>query len=342
MSTSSKPALCTLLLLRLVAQLIWHAFYSTNVKRKAEVELLDELNEDCKSSDASSLTTDCDDICSEFDDTSLTTETTDMELPSPSDSTLTGTLVTVKSKPKRRHRFRPRVNPFPRILKRDIRRDYASMLVNCLNSASPTVIGGFFYTFCVPTCRMSDTLMKGVLLKQLDGVDNIAQDLGSGIANVPDFICSIREVLIKQHLYETGSKIVLKLTSQGTKLMSYFASTMGGDATKSVTSLLQEKMAGGMGGMGAMTQGGEQEGGQEGGQGDGLVDQHSGPIDANMHNMLAMMGSSALMPASLPAAIQHIFSVEIRINTIATLWLDDNNRIAWIDTREDFETVCGR
>eukprot|EP00981_Chlorochromonas_danica_P011908 scaffold4342_cov166-Ochromonas_danica.AAC.14 len=290
--------------------------------RKAEVELIEEGSEECKTSSSSGTlsppneelddSSPCldledsgavipltgDDSCSQTTPSfSSSAEGSSTPVTSLALTTTSSSTAITAHKPKKRNRFRPRVSPFPRILKRDVRRDIPTMLINCLNSANPEIIGGWFYQFCIPNCKMNDTLMKAnVLLQQLEGVDKIANMLGFGIADVPDFICRIRETCIKQHLFETGSKIVLKLCSQATKLMSYYSNTMGGDATKSVTSLLHEKLT----------------------------------KDPRV---------AAWKVEDSASIAQRIFSVEIRIYTTATLYLDDNNRVWFMDMKEDFEAV---
>eukprot|EP01039_Chlorochromonas_danica_P001410 gene1410-1533_t len=224
-------------------------------KRKAEVELIEEGSEECKTSSSSGTLSPPNE---ELDDSSpcLDLEDSGAVIPLTGDDSCSQTTPSFSS--------------------------------SAEGSSTP---------FCIPNCKMNDTLMKAnVLLQQLEGVDKIANMLGFGIADVPDFICRIRETCIKQHLFETGSKIVLKLCSQATKLMSYYSNTMGGDATKSVTSLLHEKLT----------------------------------KDPRV---------AAWKVEDSASIAQRIFSVEIRIYTTATLYLDDNNRVWFMDMKEDFEAV---
>eukprot|EP00981_Chlorochromonas_danica_P003745 scaffold688_cov149-Ochromonas_danica.AAC.3 len=94
-----------------------------------------------------------------------------------------------------RHRKpRQRVSPFPRILKRDIRRDYPAMYANVLNTAERSCIEAFLRTFCVPSCAMEDfylhqtsTSLERIPVVKLFSVDRIVNRLSTEIEGAPDF-----------------------------------------------------------------------------------------------------------------------------------------------------------
>lgn len=51
---------------------------------------------------------------------------------------------------------RRRINLFPRIIKKDIRRDYAAMFTNVLNTVDQVLMGKFMNTYCVNSVKMID------------------------------------------------------------------------------------------------------------------------------------------------------------------------------------------
>lgn len=68
---------------------------------------------------------------------------------------------------KRRHRkyYDRRVKPFPRVLKRDIRRTYANMLINVMNSYDVELIVKFFTQFCLSNCYLFDDSSEAVQIQ---------------------------------------------------------------------------------------------------------------------------------------------------------------------------------
>jgi hypothetical protein len=157
---------------------------------------------------------------------------------------------------RRRHRkyYDRRVKPFPRVLKRDIRRSYANMLINVMNSYDVELIVKFFTHFCLANCYLFDdsseamqiqpnsmisSLLNGPMgalnganaggaarnnntsLRQVQGPEHIALHMLRGMDLVPDCVVQLKQASIHQYLNTTGSKIVCKVTMSGTKLFKY-------------------------------------------------------------------------------------------------------------------------
>lgn len=125
-------------------------------------------------------------------------------------------------------RSRPRVHLFPRMLKRDIRREYATMLSNVINSGDRKLISAFAHTFCVRSCRMveyyhlkdyfAQDLDQKVPVKCVDGLANIADRVSCEIDHYPDLIMVANRSEIHRHLTKQGSKVVIHSTIYGTSL----------------------------------------------------------------------------------------------------------------------------
>eukprot|EP01031_Cornospumella_fuschlensis_P040576 gene40576-49469_t len=130
---------------------------------------------------------------------------------------------------------RRRINLFPRIIKKDIRRDYAAMFTNVLNTVDPVLMSKFMNTYCVNSVKMIDyaKLPQNVdrfPVLTVDGVPNIMGRAYTRICNnIPDFVFRLQSSHIKQHLYEAGSKVVFKARIQGSNLMKCFISMVEND-----------------------------------------------------------------------------------------------------------------
>lgn len=149
--------------------------------------------------------------------------------------------------PEKRKRFRKyydrRVKPFPRVLKRDIRRTYAAMLMNVMNSYDAELILKFFTHFCHSACNLYDDSSEAMSiqpnaqmalslpsssssssstsLRHVQGPEHIALHMLRGMDLVPDCTVRLRQASIHQFLNTKGSKIVCHVTMSGTKLFKY-------------------------------------------------------------------------------------------------------------------------
>jgi len=134
-----------------------------------------------------------------------------------------------------RNKYEPRLNLFPRILKRDIRRSYASMLVNVMNSFDVEMMVKFFSAFCLRSCYLFDDSTEALavepvrpvnsVFRRVRGPEHIALHLLRGMDLVPDCIIRLIGAEILQTANHSGSKIVCRVQIDGTKLFTYAVAT---------------------------------------------------------------------------------------------------------------------
>lgn len=115
--------------------------------------------------------------------------------------------------------MRRRVSIFDRVLKRDVRRDYMTMLRNSINSTNPCLLLKFFTTYCLPSVSMSSRMRSSSeVYKQLSGAQHIAYTIAQAVGELPDFIMVVQGVQIKQHVCYRGSQIVAQTVFKGMKI----------------------------------------------------------------------------------------------------------------------------
>eukprot|EP00981_Chlorochromonas_danica_P001741 scaffold376_cov164-Ochromonas_danica.AAC.3 len=134
--------------------------------------------------------------------------------------------VNLAPRPKSRRAWR-RVNPLPRILKRDIRRDFPTMIVNVFNSCDAQMACTFFMNFSVGSCHMNSYLKEEgsrfckLPIRRLDGLDQIMSAMSGCMVSCPDFVVRLKDAKIKQHLNREGSQLILTCHAQGTRVEDY-------------------------------------------------------------------------------------------------------------------------
>ncbi len=121
----------------------------------------------------------------------------------------------------RRNRRR-RLNVVPRILKCDIRRDYAAMLTNVLNAFDADLMTRFMNRFCTHDCQLLDYVPEGVAfgvtpVTQLEGQSAIIKFWVNNARYVPDFICQTNDTQLRISLSDGKSKIISNTRFRGTK-----------------------------------------------------------------------------------------------------------------------------
>lgn len=134
-----------------------------------------------------------------------------------------------KPKKKRKRPYYIPVNKLPRILKRDIRRDYPGMYVNVLNSLDVNLMSQFFEQFATPTLTFSRYLPQAhrhniAISRSINGVHSIASGIHEEIKDFPDFMLQIQDVKIYQKQNVSGCKIIIQSLMNGTMLI--YAQTM--------------------------------------------------------------------------------------------------------------------
>lgn len=126
--------------------------------------------------------------------------------------------------PRKRQKVHRLVSPFPRILKRDLRRLLPVMLVNVVNSNDLSLFQRLLSDLCVTRCRCVDNaeeLFFSAGIQHLrpfviDGLANIAEALGLKIVNIPDLIVRLEDSFIQHRLNTAGSKVFMQLSFSGT------------------------------------------------------------------------------------------------------------------------------
>lgn len=114
--------------------------------------------------------------------------------------------------------------PFHRILKRDVRRTYAQMYLNVMNSGDISLILAYFQRFYDQNCtmiRMVQVTENGDI-RQKDivhtcGRDLIALHFASIVESIPDLVCQWRDASIRQHFGSSGSEVILEASFKGTR-----------------------------------------------------------------------------------------------------------------------------
>eukprot|EP00981_Chlorochromonas_danica_P012458 scaffold4964_cov248-Ochromonas_danica.AAC.4 len=107
-------------------------------------------------------------------------------------------------KPKSRRAWR-RAHPIPRILKRDVRRDFPMMITNVLNSGDNQILGRFFTSHCAHSCDMSSV------------------DKGNACGRDSSLlrIHGLNESYIKQYLDKAGCQLIVTSRIRGTRVRDF-------------------------------------------------------------------------------------------------------------------------
>jgi len=148
-----------------------------------------------------------------------------------------------KKKPKKQYYVK--VNAVPRILKRDIRREYATMFANVHNSTDFNMIDSFFKYLCKPDCQIMKykKLIPSTVATRnsCHNRQSIFKDEGKTVLfsaslagfilhsylvgnSFPDFAMKVKDVGISQTEGVTGSKLIIEAEFCGTKLDTYHSS----------------------------------------------------------------------------------------------------------------------
>eukprot|EP00981_Chlorochromonas_danica_P009012 scaffold2421_cov171-Ochromonas_danica.AAC.2 len=128
-------------------------------------------------------------------------------------------------KPKSR-RFWRRAHPIPRILKRDVRRDFPVMITNVINSGDIPTVGRFFFSHFAHSCQLS-SLNKGKVsqrdpsMVRIDGVHLIISMISGFLDATPDFVMRLNESHIRQHIDRAGCQLIISSRIQGTKVKDF-------------------------------------------------------------------------------------------------------------------------
>jgi len=120
---------------------------------------------------------------------------------------------------KRRIRLKPYyipVSSMPRILKRDIRREYGLMMTNVMNSGDYNLVKQFYRQYFSPNLHSISKAdshdFTTPIVKISLGIDHAAFSIGHAYETIPDIAFQLQNTLIIRKQYETGS--IVKLTLQ--------------------------------------------------------------------------------------------------------------------------------
>lgn len=160
-----------------------------------------------------------------------------------------------KTKKRKRKSYYVKRYPFPRILKRDIRRDYAIMLTNVLNSADENLMLKFFQRFGTQSCQYVDCFPDEYInnqpfIRYAKGIDAIVYRLLQDFSSIPDFVIRLKNANIVQKNEIKGSQIVCNVEFSGTKMFHYMRPDLitsieemclGNEESKEEDDLLQQR-----------------------------------------------------------------------------------------------------
>lgn len=127
------------------------------------------------------------------------------------------------SKKKYKRYYIPK-NPFPRILKKDFRRDFATMFQNMTNSTDSSMITSFFSTFAIPDFEIimhNPMFALGGMqpFQQKRGFETIVPLFIRRVQSLGDMVLMTESVQIIQREGEIGSKIVAKTSVKATQVI---------------------------------------------------------------------------------------------------------------------------
>eukprot|EP01031_Cornospumella_fuschlensis_P029579 gene29579-35706_t len=123
---------------------------------------------------------------------------------------------------KERRKLQRRKSLVPRILKRDIRRDFPSMFVNTVNGADLERISAFYRYFCRPDCRSVDVIPVGQQVFRFEsvGVERLARRTFAEFQAAPDLVVRLLSSSILQTHSGSSSRVVCQLKVDGTNMVS--------------------------------------------------------------------------------------------------------------------------
>ena len=129
---------------------------------------------------------------------------------------------------KKKYYYYVPVNPLPRILKRDIRRDYAIMLTNAINSCDASHLTSFLQCFALPELYFIDEFrdatnntLAAVQIEKNYGIQAVVNSIMICTEHIPDLVLKVKSVQIVQRKGMEGSVINIHGEYYGTKLPTH-------------------------------------------------------------------------------------------------------------------------
>jgi len=121
-----------------------------------------------------------------------------------------------------------RKNPLPRILKRDLRRDFGMMFINISNGCDCSVLSKFLSEFCLPTIRYYEYNAGAAIhwnkppIRAANHLNSVFEILSHYAVNIPDYCLQMEKCTIVQREGWKGSKLVLMGKFKGTFFLPMF------------------------------------------------------------------------------------------------------------------------
>jgi len=115
------------------------------------------------------------------------------------------------------------VSSMPRILKRDIRREYGMMMTNVMNSGDYNLVKQFYRQFFSPNFQSitkADSHDCTPIVKISVGIDHAAYFIGRAFETIPDLAVQLQNTQIIRKQHETGSVVKLTLQANITPLFT--------------------------------------------------------------------------------------------------------------------------
>lgn len=132
--------------------------------------------------------------------------------------------------------------PAIRILKSDIRRRYAEMVMKVMNNYDISMFDSFLHSFCAPGFRFTDIIPKlhnSQVPNFIDGLENIIKSWAYCFEIMPDCVFHLYDAKFIRTLGHTGSRVVCKARLTGTKLYSA-TNPLIGSAEQAEYSVMQQ------------------------------------------------------------------------------------------------------
>lgn len=115
-----------------------------------------------------------------------------------------------------------RLNILPRILKKDIRRDYPLMYINAMNSGDGSLIAKFFLTYGVGDCQAVDYVpvkLGGSVARRNIGLQEVCRAFQFVVEEMPDIVGRLMESRIVRRVDQDTSSVVITSQVHATKIM---------------------------------------------------------------------------------------------------------------------------
>lgn len=118
------------------------------------------------------------------------------------------------------YRQKMKIPSFPRIMKHDIRREYASLLIKAINSTDLESILSFTEQHCLPHCLLTDHIRENVCrgeVSYVKGAEHIGRLLFRSVEAFPDMVCRAQGSRIVRRSNEEHSDVVIYAVFQGNR-----------------------------------------------------------------------------------------------------------------------------